>query len=82
MCKYTYMKINIKTATLISFLLGTLFYLLSNKKISNIQLIKIPQPNITVIDKKSTELAAPKPLYCVAPDEKKLGLGNNWKSKK
>jgi hypothetical protein len=76
------MKINIKTATLISLLLGTLFYFLSNKKENKIIITETIQKATPILidNKKPTELAAPKPLV-VAPIQNGLHVSNNWKSK-
>jgi hypothetical protein len=77
------MKIDIKTSTILCLLLGSLFYFLSykNKTTQNKQ-PSAEKPVILIIDKKPLPLPAPKPLYCVAPDQNKLGVGDGWKSKK
>jgi hypothetical protein len=78
------MKIDIKTSTILCLLLGSLFYFLSykNKTTTQYQIPSARKPSILIIDKKPLPLPAPKPLYCVAPDQNKLGVGDGWKSKK
>jgi hypothetical protein len=77
------MKIDIKSSIIVCLLLGTLFYFLSYKnKTTQIQQSSAEKPSILIIDKKPLPLPAPKPLYCVAPDQNRLGVGDSWKSKK
>lgn len=73
------MKFNIKSSILIAFIIGTLFYFLSNKKQKQTITIEAQTNNttITLIDKK---LAASKPLNYTSA-QNGLGIGNNWKSR-
>jgi len=83
MCNILYMKINIKSSILICFCLGTLFYFLSNnkQKTNTIKNLKYNQQNqYKFIDKKASELPAPRP-YISNPVPNKLGINSNWKSK-
>jgi hypothetical protein len=77
------MKINIKSSIVICLLVGSLFCFLSykNKTTQNKQ-PSAEKPVILIIDKKPLPLPAPKPLYCVAPNQNRLGVGDSWKSKK
>jgi len=76
------MKFNIKASILIALLIGTLSYFLSSKKQKQIITSENQTNNttITLIDKKISKLAAPKPLNFISP-ENRLGIGNNWKSR-
>jgi hypothetical protein len=76
------MKNKTKTITLICLLLGSLFYLLSNKKqtIAQHQLTSAKDTSILTIDNKPLLLPAPK-VYISTPAKNGLGIGNNWKSK-
>jgi hypothetical protein len=77
------MKNNIKTITLISLLLGSLFYLLSNKQQTIVQYktTSAKDEPIIFIDKKTLPLPAPKALDFVAPAQNGLTIDNNWKSR-
>lgn len=77
------MKNNIKTTILISLLLGSLFYLLSNKKqiLVKHQTPSAKDTSILIIDKKPLLLPAPKALDFVAPAQNGLTVGNNWNSR-
>jgi len=82
MCNNIYMKINLKTISLIV-LLGTLFYFWSNKTKNNKQeqqIAPIVQQEQKSIDKNSPELPSPK-VYIYGPAQNGLMIGNNWKSR-
>ena len=70
-----------KTITLICLSLGSLFYLLSNKKqtIAQHQSTSAEDTSI-LIDKNLSILPAPK-VYICTPAKNGLGIGDNWKSK-
>jgi hypothetical protein len=75
------MKLNLKTISL-TMLLGTIFYFLFNKKQNNTVSVIQAESNttITLVDKKSSKLAAPEPLNYTSA-ENRLGIGNNWRSR-
>lgn len=75
------MKLNLKTISL-TILLGTIFYFLSNKKQNNPAFVIQSEDNttITLVDKKSSKLAAPEPLNYTS-SENRLGVGSNWRSR-
>jgi hypothetical protein len=75
------MKLNLKTISL-TILLGTIFYFLSNKKQNNTVSVIQSEINttITLVDKKSSKLAAPELLNYTSAHNR-LGIGNNWKSR-
>jgi Na+/H+ antiporter NhaC len=79
MCKYTYMKINIKSSIVLCLLLGTLFYFLSNKnkKTTQHQQDRAEIPSILIIDKKSIPLPTPKPLYLPRAQKNYLEVGDS-----
>jgi len=85
MCNFKYMKINLKTISLIV-LLGTLFTLLGHKNKTSKSIAPIvqePNEQLTILDKKinSANSPAPKVYISVPPVQNGLGIGNNWKSK-
>ncbi len=71
------MKINLKTI-LLTVILGSLYYFLSQYKNNKTEIKQKEQ--ITIIDKKSSELPAPK-VYISATPQNRLGIGNNWRSR-
>jgi len=73
------MKINLKTI-LLTVILGSLYYFLSQYKNNKTEIrIKQKEQN-TIIDKKPSELPAPK-VYISATPQNRLGIGNNWRSR-
>jgi hypothetical protein len=73
------MKLNLKIITL-TVILGSLYYFLSHYK-NNKTEIKIKQKEQnTIIDKKPSELPAPK-VYISHERKNRLGISNNWKSR-
>jgi len=81
MCNDNYMKVNLKTISLIV-ILGSLFYFLGhkNKTFKSIAPVIIEE---IVLDKKtnSAKLISPKVYISAPPKENGLELGNNWKSR-
>lgn len=85
MCNFKYMKINLKTISLIA-ILGSLFYFLSHKNKTSKSIAPIvlePKQQVTILDKKTNNAnsPAPKVYISVPPVQNGLGVGNNWKSK-
>jgi hypothetical protein len=75
------MKLNLKTISL-TILVITILYFLFNKKQNNTAPVIQSEINttITLVDKKSSKLAAPEPLNYTSA-ENRLGVGNNWRSR-
>ena len=85
MCNNIYMKLNLKTISLIT-ILGTLFYFLGHKNKTNKSLAPIvnqPKEQTKILDKKtnSAKLISPKVYISASPTQNGLGIGNNWKSR-
>ncbi len=71
------MKLNLKTITL-TVILGSLYYFLSHYKNNKTEIKQKEQ--ITIIDKKPSELPAPKVYISTAP-KNRLGITSNWRSR-
>jgi hypothetical protein len=73
------MKINLKIITL-TVILGSLYYFLSNNKNNKTEIRIKQKEQITIIDKKPSELPAPKVYISTAP-KNRLGITSNWRSR-
>lgn len=73
------MKLDLKTL-LLTVLLGTIFYFLSNKKENKTAIMQNKEVVPVLIDKNPSKSIAPKP-YIYHPQENGLTLGGNWRSK-
>jgi hypothetical protein len=73
------MKMNLKAITL-TVILGSLLYLLSHYKNNKTEIITNQKDQTKIIDKKPSELAAPK-VYISTLPQNGLEVGGNWKSR-
>jgi hypothetical protein len=80
------MKLNLKTI-LLTVILGGLCYLLSyslshykNNQNNKTQVMPL-QKQTKIIDKKQSELPAPKAYISPVPEQNGLEIGNNWRSR-
>jgi len=70
---------NLKAITL-TVILGSLLYLLSHYKNNKTEIITNQKDQTKIIDKKPSELAAPK-VYISTLPQNGLEVGGNWKSR-